>query len=149
MPKEYLMLLNKEWDCELTNWVHANKSNFLWLLNLSKAVCDEYLFRYGQVHPLTFHFLHQVVPNTLSDEPETKQPYINEPQGVTEVESTVENYRSLYKIVKHDMCSWSFRLPPEWFTLEPYKYFLGDKEVYHNLMEARYGRGRGKEDVSK
>jgi hypothetical protein len=149
MPKEYLILLNKEWDCELADWVYANKSNFLWLLNLSRAVCEEYIFRYGQVHPLAFHFLHLTVPSILPDEHETKQPYADEGQGVVKVESTVENYRSLYKIVKHDMCSWSFRLPPEWFTLEPYKYFLGDKEVYHNLMEAKYVRGLRKEDVSK
>lgn len=38
-------------------WCRANKSNYSWLFEHTKALCEEYTHRYGKVHKSSIHLL--------------------------------------------------------------------------------------------
>jgi hypothetical protein len=136
MPMEYIAFLG-DFKHELTTWAHESRANYIWLLNLSRAVCAEYHFRYGQLHWLAKDFLKISIPDNLPDIEGTIQPFINEGIEVTSTD-VVENYRLLYKNIKHDLCTWSFRLPPSWFTSTPHDYYLGDNITYQKLIGGQH-----------
>jgi len=139
MPMEYLAIL-KGFEHPLSRWAWEKQDNFNWLLTLCHHVCAEYHFRYGQIHWLNKEFIPMVCPMFIPQGSST-QPYIHEgpveQQGLT----VVDQYRYMYSHYKRDLCSWSFRLPPEWFVDETYEnsqqYFLGPDDLYRRLYNER------------
>lgn len=131
MPLEYLELLSGL-NHPLGKWVFEGKDNFNWLQSMASYVCQEFLLRYGQVHNCAVSLASLACPKFIPDG-YTPQPFINE--GVANLaDSVVTNYRSIYLGPKHHLCSWSHRLPPEWFTTEPERYFLGPKALLEELL---------------
>lgn len=143
MPMEYMAFLTG-FKHPLTTWAHESVENFTWLLDLSTAVCEEYLFRYGQLHWLAQRFTTINVPEYLVSNSPTEQPYIHESNLDRPTGDVVDCYRWLYCNVKFELCTWSFRLPPEWFSTEcdPIRYYIGDKQTFQKLIGERYARGK-------
>ena len=137
MPVEQLAFL-KRMNHPLSDWAYDSRVNYAWLLELCNAMCREFHFRYGQLHFLAKTFVVMDIPRIVPDVPGTVQPYIDEKLPVPIVESTVENYRNLYRYVKADLCTWTFRLPPSWFTSEPRMYFNGGDHIFDKLIRNQH-----------
>jgi hypothetical protein len=95
-------------------WVRESLSNYKWLCELGKYLCEEYTFRYGKIHKTQLHleWLMQNPPGSLTD------------VGITEIRlampdeykqpNPVESYRSYYRenklkirgIVKYTKREW-------------------------------------------
>jgi hypothetical protein len=98
-------------------WLRESLSNYKWLCELGKYLCEEYTFRYGKIHKTQSHlsWLMQNPPASLPD------------VGITEIRlampneykvpNPVESYRNYYRenklkvrnIVKYTKREW-----PEW-----------------------------------
>lgn len=93
-------------------WTRDSLSNWRFLKKLTKALHDEYNYRYGKVHKSWM---------VIESLPEPKIPDL----GVTrlprcmpdeyKVDDVVDSYRNYYIGAKQHIASWKNRQQPEWF----------------------------------
>lgn len=98
-------------------WLRESKENFIYLLELNKALLDEYTHRYGKIHAGS-----RLIPlfeSVLDQIPEGKgirTPFVAVLPGMVVYDAdAVSLYRSLYMNEKRHMTSWKNREVPEWF----------------------------------
>jgi hypothetical protein len=103
-------------------WVRQSKENYLWLCNLTIALCDEYTYRYGKIHKcdsegLIFVFLKNI-PKNIPDVPFTEPPQAM-PDECRISGDSISAYRNYYINNKQHLASWqgkvNSRNAPEWF----------------------------------
>jgi len=107
-----------------TVWVRQSRTNFLWLLDLTYAMHDEWIYRFGhdenKVHASLYKFMN-------SDVNIAKAVRMLPDIGLTEFaqampeeykrEDTVQAYRLYYNKDKRHLFSWTKREVPEWIKL--------------------------------
>lgn len=97
-------------------WARASLKNYFWLLGHTKALCDEYTFRYGKVHKTTniVDWLSKYYPH-IPFNPFTEPPQCM-PDDFKVDGDSVTAYRAYYvfgKIPTID-CKWTKRSKPDW-----------------------------------
>ena len=96
-------------------WTRSSSSNYKWLFELWKKLCNEYTYRYGKVH-LTEQKLLQVLNNTplnivsseFTDPPPAMPDYCK-------LDTSIKSYRNYYLKEKKRFAKWTKRNIPEWF----------------------------------
>lgn len=103
-------------------WCRTNKSNYMWLANLGKALCKEYTYRFGKKHKTE-----EVIDWALANLPNLPSGELTKfaqamPDECKHADS-IEAYRTYYAKQKtgftirgkFQYAKWSNREPPEWF----------------------------------
>lgn len=95
-------------------WTRESLDNWLWLRDLSKALNEEYMYRYEKT-------VNHKAYDTISSLPLPNIPSL----GITsfklampddvKVECPIQSYRNYYIKYKQHIASWSKRPMPEWF----------------------------------
>ena len=97
-------------------WLRESLMNWWWLANLTKALHEEWHFRYG--HPSTkFHKSFTVVESlTVPKLPEIEMtPFALAMPDKYKCDDAVTAYRNYYMGDKRDISTWKKREQPEWF----------------------------------
>lgn len=104
-------LTHKNHPCSI--WARESYSNYVWLTDLTLALCNEYEKRYGRIHK----------SKTVLEWCITNKPNISD-NGLTEhpkampdeykVDDVVESYRNYYREGKKDILVWKNGYRPEW-----------------------------------
>ena len=100
-------------------WVRESLSNYNWLVDLTKELCNEYTYRYGKIHKSEKEYLSILDENkpNIPDigftppkqaMPETYKIYSDK------IEDGIEAYRQYYFYEKSHMFSWKKRDIPVW-----------------------------------
>ena len=100
-------------------WVRESLSNYKWLCELGKYLCEEYTFRYGKIHKTQAHLL------WLMQNP----PCCLEDRGITEIRLAMPNeykhpnpvqaYRTFYiesKLKQRGIVKYTKREWPKWLV---------------------------------
>jgi hypothetical protein len=102
-------------------WCRQSKANYLWLVELTVALCKEYTYRYGKVHKCEQIGLVELLktpPNNISDKPFT-QVTTAMPDECKIPGDSIASYRNYYINNKVHLASWkgkvNSRNQPEWF----------------------------------
>ena len=106
-------LTHKNHPCAI--WVRDSYSNYIWLLNLGKALCAEYTYRYGRKHKCE-----EIIDWCILNKPMLLDKGITDfplamPQEY-KVKSAIQSYRNYYIGAKKDFCKWTKRSIPNWFS---------------------------------
>jgi hypothetical protein len=98
-------------------WVRMSDANFCWLLEMTKALCDEYSFRYGKSHKCSKivnemynHIYIQFPPGISRD---FTSPYLAMPDDCKH-ENPVIAYRQYYVNYKQHLLKYKNREIPFW-----------------------------------
>jgi hypothetical protein len=104
-------LTHKNHPCNI--WARKSLSNYIWLVNFGKALCDEYTYRYNKIHKC----------QSILYELEKNFPNI-EDIGFTDIALAMPDmykgddpiicYRTYYYFEKYHIHSWKKRSIPEW-----------------------------------
>lgn len=97
-----------------TIWSRANKSNYVWHIQLLKCMLDEYKSRYGRIHEVEKYvqFLEQV-PSSIPDGVFYDPPLAMPTQYM--VDDHVQSYRNFYVGEKWKFAKWKHGKIPPWF----------------------------------
>lgn len=96
-------------------WTRSSHSNYKWLYELWRSLCEEYTHRYGKTH-LTYQKLHVLLKLAP-----TNIPYIGftePPPAMPEyckLNDVIESYRNYYIKEKKSFAAWTKRDIPQWF----------------------------------
>lgn len=100
-----------------TKWVRESLSNYQWLIQHAKAICNEYSYRYKKVHKS------EAVIDWCSENVNKVGPIIPD-QGLTAFaqavpirykdSNTVTAYRTYYRNEKLSICKYTKRSWPDW-----------------------------------
>ena len=103
-------------------WCRQSPSNYLWLVDLTEALCKEYTYRYGKVHKceqIGLIKMLKTVPNNIPVGLFT-QPTPAMPDDCKVPGDSVQSYRNYYINNKTHLASWkgkvNSRNVPEWFN---------------------------------
>ena len=96
-----------------TVWVRASKSNYEYLVNLGKALCKEYTYRYGKIHKCQSYI--EELGNNIPSIPDIgfTTPAMAMPD-IYKSNNPVESYRAYYFFEKSNIHSWKKRSVPKW-----------------------------------
>jgi len=102
-------------------WCRQSKSNYLWLVNLTEALCKEYTYRYGKIHKceqIGLVDLLKTPPNDILDKPFT-QPTPAMPDECKVPGDSIQSYRNYYRSNKAHLANWqgkvNSRPVPDWY----------------------------------
>lgn len=104
-----------------TVWARQSSENYLWLLEMTKALLKEYEYRYGK-----HHACNKLIPY-LSELPKNiKIGSFTEPTPAMPDEykvpgDSIQSYRNYYNGHKRHLFAWKKREIPEWIKMEPNK----------------------------
>lgn len=106
-------------------WVRESSANYLWLYRLYRALCDEFEYRYNNVHKSSMlsGLLEQLPQNIPIDEITHVPLAMNDEFKKV---NPIESYRDFYFHDKYSFSIWSKRETPQWFiermnNLQPIK----------------------------
>ena len=109
IPDNIYKLTHKNHPCAV--WIRESLSNWIWLRDMTLALCREYTYRYNKIHK------GEMLCKTL------EMPCIKD-IGITEFvqcmpdeykqNDVVEAYREYYNKDKQHLFNWKFRNIPEW-----------------------------------
>ena len=104
-------LTHKNHPCSV--WVRESLSNYLWLVDFTKALYKEYTYRYEKRHKTEdiIDWLSEHLPN-IKDIGLTELPKRMDEQYKRD--SVIESYREYYRHGKAHLHSWKKRNKPEW-----------------------------------
>jgi hypothetical protein len=96
-----------------TVWVRESKSNYEYLVNLGKALCKEYTYRYGKIHKCQSYI--EELGNNIPSIPDIgfTTPAMAMPD-IYKSNNPVESYRAYYFFEKSNIHSWKKRSVPKW-----------------------------------
>jgi hypothetical protein len=96
-----------------TVWVRESKSNYEYLVNLGKALCKEYTYRYGKIHKCQSYI--EELGNNIPPIPDIgfTTPAMAMPD-IYKSNNPVESYRAYYFFEKSNIHSWKKRSVPKW-----------------------------------
>lgn len=96
------------------SWVRTSVENYLWLVEHTYAIIEEYNRRYGKVHKCSgMMYALQSPPYNLKEWERTDIPMVMPPEYVIS-DDPVENYRNFYRYGKAHIHSWKNKEKPEW-----------------------------------
>lgn len=95
-------------------WTRTAVSNYLWLVEHTFALLNEYMYRYNNTHKTqdVMYYL-QSPPHNLREWDMTPMPSAMANQYKIS-DDPVTNYRNYYKLGKIDLHKWTNREPPNW-----------------------------------
>lgn len=97
-------------------WVRSSVENYLWLVEHTFGLLDEYAHRYGKKHKTgELMYVLQSPPHALQAFDFTEPPCAM-PDEFLISSDPVENYRAYYRVGKSSLHSWKNRTPPEWIN---------------------------------
>lgn len=106
-------------------WCRSSYLRYLWLANLTKALCDEYTYRYGNVHKCErdglVDWLYNNVPKNINMDMTFDLPTPAMPDECKVPGDIVQSYRNYYLMHKSRMFNWKRREVPDWIQLEEFK----------------------------
>jgi len=104
-------LSHKNHPC--TKWVRESYSNYIWLLDLTRALLDEYTFRYGKKHATekAYEWCAINLPN-IKDIGLT--PFAQAMPIELKSDNSIESYRNYYIKEKIHLYAYKNRSTPEW-----------------------------------
>jgi hypothetical protein len=95
-------------------WVRESLSNWIWLRDLSKALNEEYRYRYEKdVNHKSYDVIQTLPEPNIEDNGLT--PFRLAMPEEYKVESPIESYRIYYIHDKRDIASWKNRNIPKWW----------------------------------
>ena len=96
-------------------WTRESVSNYLWLVELFYALCDEYTHRYGKVHKTFTKLAYEIQSPPLNLKNFDSTPiHLAMDREFIISDDAIENYRNYYRIGKKSMHKWKNREAPEW-----------------------------------
>jgi hypothetical protein len=99
-----------------TLWVGESFDNFQWLVRLSKALNEEYRWRYDKVKDHASIAVVVTIEN-LRFPSRGPTPFAQAmPEEYKDANDTVAAYRGFYCAEKSSFATWSKRQPPSWFV---------------------------------
>lgn len=104
-------LTHKNHPCAI--WARNSLANYIWLVELGKALCEEYTYRYNKIHKcqqILFQLENNLPP--ISDIGFT--PPAQAMPDVYKDQDAIEAYRQYYFFGKNDLLSWKKRDIPHW-----------------------------------
>ena len=100
-----------------TKWSTSGRLQYMWHLELTKAMLIEYTRRYGKRHGVeTIMDLLSVAPNNISDI-EWTEPTLAMPDEYKSNDH-IQAYRNFYVGEKYSFASWKNTQTPNWFKLD-------------------------------
>jgi hypothetical protein len=105
-------------------WCRQTNLNYIWLANLTKALCREYTYRYGKIHKCEeiglVDGLYHTLPKNITFG-EFTQPTPAMPDAVKIAGDSLGSYRNYYIMNKKHLASWqgkvNSRPVPSWYAL--------------------------------
>jgi hypothetical protein len=96
-------------------WTRASRANFKWVINYSRALSEEYTYRYGKQHACN-RVLSWAQANAglLSFPREGSTPFALAMPDEFKTACPVESYRNYYREAKKHLHSWKMRDIPWW-----------------------------------
>ena len=110
-----------------TIWARSSKENYLWLANMTKALAEEYTYRYGKIHKCQdsglIDTLINNIPNNIPDKPFTEPTPAMDIQYVIKSDSigivdSIASYRNYFNKAKRHLFDWKNRNVPYWVELD-------------------------------
>lgn len=100
-----------------TMWARQSVENYLWLVEMTDALCKEYTHRYGKIHAgsRVLDALRTPPKNLVSKE--FTQPTPAMPDEYKVKGDSIQSYRNYYNGAKARMFSWKNRETPEWIVI--------------------------------
>lgn len=98
-------------------WARASLENYTWLANMTKALCEEYTYRYGKIHKCQESGLLDILlsntPKNISNKSFTEPtPAMGEEYVIKG--NSIASYRKYFNKAKRHLFSWTAREIPEW-----------------------------------
>tara|TARA_B100000927_G_scaffold280100_1_gene264263 strand:+ start:491 stop:1000 length:510 start_codon:yes stop_codon:yes gene_type:complete len=111
--------IGRHYNHPQTKWVRANKSNYLWLYSLFRALLNEYYYRYGYKQNRRHH--HEVYLLDLTDPPKNipHGEWFEPPQCMPDIfkdDCVITAYRKYYQYAKASFNKWTRRMEPDWLS---------------------------------
>jgi hypothetical protein len=114
-------------------WIRECEANYLYAVRVTRALCNEYTYRYSKVHKCESHleFFENNIPvfgKKSIYTPETVMSTSKKltEQGMTPVplamyddvkhSDTIVSYRAYYNVYKRRFAKWTKRDPPLWYS---------------------------------
>jgi hypothetical protein len=101
-------------------WARSSRENYLWLANMTKALCEEYTYRYGKIHKCQADGLVDVLinnlPKNIPDKPFTEPTPAMDLQYVIKG-SSIASYRNYFNKAKRHLFDWKNRDVPYWVEI--------------------------------
>lgn len=106
-------MTHKNHPCSI--WIRETRDNYLYLVKLAKALCDEYTYRYNKIHKCKAYI--EELEKNIPPIPKKKMttPALAMPD-MYKSKDPVESYRAYYFFDKINLHSWKKRDIPEWIT---------------------------------
>ena len=116
-------LTHKNHPCSI--WVRESLSNYLWLVELTKELCEEYTHRYGKKHKSEKYIedlkkYNPDIPDIGFTVPRQAMPEVYKSNN-NSLEDVIESYRQYYFFEKYNLLSWKKREIPD-FILDFQQY---------------------------
>jgi hypothetical protein len=103
-------------------WCRQSKSNYMWLVELTDALCKEYTYRYGKIHKCESIGLVELLktpPQNIINKPFT-QPTPAMPDECKVTGDSIASYRNYYKMNKTHLANWDGKInsrnTPHWYN---------------------------------
>lgn len=95
-------------------WTRTSVENYLWLVEHTYALLEEYTHRYRKTHKCSeLAYYLQSPPQNLRNYDMTPMPCAMDEQYIIS-DDPVTNYRNYYNVGKKNLHSWTNRPQPEW-----------------------------------
>jgi hypothetical protein len=132
LPENSYRVFNPKHPTNL--WIRDCEANYLYTVRLTRALCDEYTYRYSKIHKCESHleFFETHIPVFKDRSIYTPETVLStnkklSEQGMTPVplamyddvkcSDTIVSYRSYYNVYKKRFAKWKNRETPYWFTV--------------------------------
>lgn len=97
-------------------WASQSRENFVWLLRLGYALCDEYTYRYGKTHKCYSILLDfEKSMRWLKIPANGATPFVKCMPDEYKVDDPVQSYRNYYRGAKAYIGNWTKRGAPYWW----------------------------------
>lgn len=106
--------VHRNHPCRL--WTGINRSNFLWLCELTICLGEEFTYRYGKVHKSIAVMEYCILHSDLLPDGEMTKFALAMPDEYKTF-CPIQSYRNYYNGAKKHLADWGPRNAPEWYQL--------------------------------
>jgi hypothetical protein len=103
----------KHWSHPCAKWAAASSSNWLWLHEHGKALCEEYTYRYGKIHSYHAGYKNFVADSKAWDVHDLT-PFVQCMLPEYRAPDAVDAYRAYYSGAKRHLLTYTKREVPDW-----------------------------------
>lgn len=101
-------------------WARTSLQNYIWLANMTKALCEEYTYRYGKIHKCQeiglVDLLITTPPDNIADKIFTEPTPAMESKYIV-VGDSIASYRNYFNNAKQHLFDWEHRQIPHWVNI--------------------------------